>query len=252
MKVALAATIQDVAGRLIPAIARNADAFRAAFDGIAINITDTTAPSVVDAVRAHLGASTMTHRQGEAIIGRARRDAARLALEFPADAILHCDFDHMLRWVETDAAELAAIHDYQPGIDMLVVGRTAHAFAAEPARLRETERIVNHIYDLMTGRPWDLMFAVRRLSRRCAEGIVRDSRIDTIANDVEWPLLAERAGQSLGYAQAGGLYYRAMDDFGTAADTHDAEPGEWIRRIEIATLHADVEGLSAQSAFGLS
>jgi hypothetical protein len=146
----------------------------------------------------------------------------------------------MLRWIETDPAELRTVLDAQPQADMLVVGRSTHAFAAEPARLRETERLVNHIYELMTGRAWDLMFAVRRLSRRCAETVVRDSRIDTIANDVEWPLLAERAGFSLGYAQADGLYYRAMDDFDAAADTHDREPAEWIRRIEIATLHADM------------
>ena len=45
---------------------------------------------------------------------------------------------------------------------------------------------------------------------------------------------------TLGYAEAGGLYYRTMDEFGGTADTHDAEPLEWIRRIEIAMLHADV------------
>jgi len=214
MTVALAATIHDVEARLVPAIARNAPVLRTAFDGIAINMTDTTAPDVVDAVR--------------------------LALGFAAAAILYCYFDHVLRWIGAGAGELAAVRDSQPDIDMLVVGRSAPAFAAEPARLRETEGIVNHIYALMSGRPWDLMFAVRRLSRRCAETVVRDGRIDTIANDVEWPLLAERAGLSLGYAEADGLYYRTMDEFGAAADTHDTEPGEWIRRIEIATLHAGV------------
>jgi hypothetical protein len=240
MTVALAATIHDVEGRLASAIERQAPALKAMFGGIALNITDTTAQAVVGAARIHLDAKIIRHRPGEAIIGRARRAAVATALDFDAPAILYSDFDHMLRWIAVGADELRAIRDAPPDADMLVVGRTAKAFAADPARLVQTERIVNHIYELMTGRAWDLMFAVRRLSRRCAETVVRDARVDTVANDVEWPLFAARAGLTLGYAEADGLFYRTMDEFGAAADAHDAEPLEWIRRIEIATLHADV------------
>jgi hypothetical protein len=92
----------------------------------------------------------------------------------------------------------------------------------------------------MTGRDWDLMFALRRLSRRAALAIVRHSRIDTLANDVEWPLLAERAGLSLAYAEADGLFYRMMEEFDAAADSGDGDALQWIRRIEFAALHAEV------------
>ncbi|HEY4971559.1 MAG TPA: hypothetical protein VII35_16795, partial [Steroidobacteraceae bacterium] len=120
------------------------------------------------------------------------------------------------------------------------VGRSPRAFAAEPKRLQDTERLVNHAYALLTGRAWDLMFAIRRLSRKAAEAIVASSRVDTLANDVEWPLLAERAGFALAYAEADGLFYRTMEDFGAPADHGDDDPLQWIRRIEFAAQHVAV------------
>jgi hypothetical protein len=237
MSVALAATIHDPTARLVPEIARSAAVLRDIFAGIALNLTDATPRAVVDAAQA-LGAKTMIHAQGEAIIGRARRDAVGLALQFPAPAVLYSDFDHVLRWAQGNPAELRATLLAQPQADLLVVGRSARAFAAEPRRLQETERLVNRVYAMICGHEWDLMFAVRRLSRAAAAAVVREAREDSIANDVEWPLLLEAQGFSLGYAAADGLHYRTMEEFGAPADTHDGEPLEWIRRIEIAALHA--------------
>ena len=161
-----------------------------------------------------------------------------LARALEAPAIFYCDLDHLMRWIEADPAELRLTLAAAPEADLLVVGRGAPSFAAEPRRLRETEAAVNHIYALMTGRHWDLMFAVRRLSRRAVEEVVQASRLDTLANDVEWPLLVERAGLTLAYAEANGLYYRTMDEYGAPADTHDGEPLECIRRLEFAAGHA--------------
>lgn len=235
--VVLAATIHDPAARLVPAIARVAPLLREIFVDIALNVSDATPDAVLDAARDRLNAKVIVHKQGEGIIGRARRDAVRLALEFPAPAILYSDFCHVVRWIEKDAAELRATLALQPAVDFLVVGRSAQAFAAEPRRLQDTERLVNHAFALLTGHAWDLMFAVRRLSRRAAQEIVRHSVVDTLANDVEWPLLAERSGLSMGYADANGLYYRTMDDFDAPADGHDGDALEWIRRIEFAAQH---------------
>ncbi len=109
-------------------------------------------------------------------IGRARRDAVKRALDLGAPAILYCDFDHLLRWADADAGGLRATLAAQADIDVLVIGRSARAFADQPERLRLTEALVNRIYEAMTGRAWDLMFAIRRLSRRAAETIVRSSR----------------------------------------------------------------------------
>ena len=234
----LAATVHDPDGKLVPALERSARLLRSIFPQIALNISDATRPDVVTAAKAELGATTMIHAQGEAVIGRARRDAVALALALPGASILYCDFDHAVRWAERDAGEIGRVLASAPDADMLVVGRSSRAMAGEPARLRETENLVNHVYSLMTGRNWDLLFAIRRLSRAAASEILRAARIDTIANDVEWPLLAERAGLALAYAEADGLYYRTMAEFDAPADTQDGSPLEWIRRIEFAALQA--------------
>jgi len=240
MRVALAATVHDTGGRLAPAIPRVAAALGEVFTGVALNATEETDPAVIAAAEACLSPRLIRHPANEATIGRERRNGVALALGFGADAVLYCDFDHMVRWIEADPAELRRTLTAVPDADMLVVGRTTRSFAEEPRRLQETEAVVNYVYRLMTGHAFDLMFAVRRLSGRAADLVVNESREDTLANDVEWPLLVERAGLSLGYAEADGLYYRTMEQFGEPADTHDGEPFEWVRRLEFAGLNAGV------------
>jgi hypothetical protein len=236
VRTALAATIHDPAGRLVEAIPVLARRFGEVFASVACNVSDQTAPEVVRLVRG-LGL-VMVHPTGLATVGRARRDALALALELGCAQLIYSDFDHMCRWLERGPAELQSLLTSAPQTNLLIVGRSPRAFAAEPARLRESEALVNRIYELMTGRAADLMFAVRRLSRPAAEAIVARSRIDTLATDVDWPLLAERLGFSVGTAQSDALFYRTMDEFGAPADTGDGDPANWIARIEFAALHA--------------
>lgn len=235
---ALAATIHDPTGRMIEAIPALASRFRDAFAAIACNISDQTHPEVVRLAR-ELGA-TMLHPTGLATVGTARRNAVALALEQGRPQIIYSDFDHMCRWLERDPAELAMLLTTQPEADVLIMGRSPAALAAEPARVRETEALVNRVYEMITGRAADLMFAVRRLSRPAAEAIVAQSRVETLATDADWPLLAERLGFTVGAATSEALYYRTMDEFGAPADTGDNDPANWIARVEFAALHSTV------------
>jgi hypothetical protein len=241
VNVALGATLHDPVGRTAEAIGRMAPQLREMFSCIALNISDATRPEVVAAVAA-LRARTMTHAASEANIGRFRRDAVALAGE--GQTVLHADFDHLLRWVEFGPADLRRVLATEPEVDFLVVGRSARAFAAEPRRLRESEELVNHTHALLTGDHWDLMFAIRRLSPAAVRLIVSEGRVDTLANDVEWPLLARQAGLRLGYVQSDALFYRTIERFGAAEDAGDDDPLQWIRRLEFAAQHA-----SAMRAF---
>lgn len=233
--VVLGATLHDPVGRLAGAIERLAGPLREVFPAIALNISDATTPEVIAAARL-LGDRVMIHAAGEAIIGKARRDAVALAADgWP---VLYADFDHMLRWVEFGPEDLRAVLATTPDVDCLVVGRSERALAAEPRRLRETEALVNHAHALLTGKHWDLMFAIRRLSPAAARLIVERSEVDSLANDVEWPLLVRQAGLRTGYAQSDALFYRTIEEFGAAADSGDDDPLQWIRRLEFAALHA--------------
>ena len=234
-EVVLGATLHDPVGRMAEAIERLEEPLREIFPAIALNISDATRPEVVVAAE-RLGAKTMMHAAGEANIGRFRRDAIALAAD--GRMVLHADFDHLLRWVEFGADDLRRILAVEPETDLLVVGRSAAALAKEPRRLRESEHLVNHTHALLTGDYWDLMFAVRRLSPAAIDLIVSQSRVDTLANDVEWPLLARRAGLRLGYAQSDALFYRTVEEFGADEDSGDADPLQWIRRLEFTAMHA--------------
>ncbi|HET6873406.1 MAG TPA: hypothetical protein VFH70_01415 [Acidimicrobiales bacterium] len=233
----LATTVHDPAGHMLGGIERNADALAGTFAGVAVAGTDETDERLFDAL-AGMPMVRSRHAPGAGGIGAARRESVALALDEGAGVVLYSDLDHVLRWIESDARELSHCLAAEPHIDLLVVGRSDLAFAASPARLRKTEALVNHVYTLMTGRRWDLMFAVRRMSARAASAIVANCREDGLANDVTWPLLAERLGFSVGYVGANGLRYLTTSDFDKDADRRDGDPRGWIHRIEIAADHA--------------
>lgn len=233
--IALAATVHDPIGRLTEATFSLSPQLRASFAHLAFNVSDETHTATRRAL-SETGAEIMVHPASEAMIGKARRDA--LALAGTARPALYTDFDHLLRWLEHGPDDLHRVLTMDPNLDCLVVGRSDRAFNAEPRRLRESEALVNHAHALLTGDHWDLMFAVRRLSPRAIALILAQSQVDSLANDVEWPLLARRAGLALGYTQSDALYYRTLEEFGHAEDSGDTDPLQWIRRLEFAALHA--------------
>ncbi|GAB5427891.1 MAG: hypothetical protein Devi2KO_13500 [Devosia indica] len=235
IEVVLGGTLHDPVGRTADAITRLTADLQAVFPTIALNISDLTRPEVVDAAAA-LGATITRHVSNEAHIGRFRRDAVVQAAD--GRHVLYADFDHLLRWVELGRDDLNRALATEPDADLLVVGRSKCALAQEPRRLRETEQLVNHTHQLLTGENWDLMFAIRRLSPAAVQLIATESRIDSLANDVEWPLLARRAGLTLGYVESDALHYRTVQEFGADQDSGDEDPLQWIRRLEFAALHA--------------
>jgi len=234
----LAVALHDPDGRTVAGIERTSAVLREHFSSVAVNATTVTPASVLDAFATRLDAKVITHAADERFIGAARRNAVELGLALDEGQILYSDGDHILRWVEARPDEVAAALT-GPTADLVVIGRSKAAMDASPRRLRETERVINHIYSLMRpGRDWDLMFAVRRLTREAAQLIVSSGREPTVANDVEWPLLVERHGLSVDYYAADGLSYRTIHEFDRSADNCDGDPTEWIRRVEIAADHA--------------
>lgn len=234
----LAATVHDGGGTFLPLLERLVAPLRELFDGFAVVATESTADVSADFLADAYGATV--HRvPPNGNIGEHRRESISMALRNSPELVMYSDLDHVLRWAAADRAELEKTLRSLDA-EFTVVGRTERAMRACPARLRETESIVNHIYRLMTGRAWDLMFAVRAMTPRAAEKVVEQCTENSIANDVEWPLVVERNGVPVGYLEADALSYRTAPDINSAADTHDADPLKWIQRIEIAHQHAQV------------
>jgi hypothetical protein len=232
--VAFATVLHDPEALLAEPLRAAAPALAATFAGMAVSLTEATHLDVARVMTETLGARVTRHPTGEQYIGLGRRTAVALALELGTDHVLYADPDHMLHWLRDDPAELRRVLESQPETAFLIVGRTERAFAAVTQRLQQTERPINHVYALATGREADLLFAVRRMSRAVAGEIARHATVDTLANDVEWPLLAEQLGHSVGCIAADGLKYRTIEQFGASADSLDGDPLQWLRRIEFA------------------
>jgi hypothetical protein len=235
---AFATVLHDPEALLAAPLVAAADGLARTFSGVAVSLTEATHPSIEQLMRDVLGARVGRHPTGEAYIGEGRRHGVALALEWGAERVLYADPDHMLRWLTAYPDELKSVLATQPEIGFLIVGRSARALADVPRRLQETEAPINQAYELITGRRADLLSAVRRMDRAAARDVVANSSVASFGNDVEWPLLAERLGHQVGYVEADGLTYRTIEQYGAAADSYDADPLQWIRRIEMAAVQA--------------
>lgn len=227
------AELLDKAQHLWPALCRR-------FEQIAMHVTSDTHPEW----RAFLEEKSVPTAESTPAwdhIGAHRRRSLAMGLGHSGlDRLFYADPDHILRWVERKPDELDRVLALVGCWDCLVVGRSPAAFNVIPERLRATEVVVNRIYALMTGRRWDLMMAARGFSRRGAEHVVRTCREDTIGNDVAWPLLSERAGLSLGYAEADGLTYETNTVYArNTIDTEDEDARAWMLRVYAAYQHVE-------------
>ncbi len=243
MNICLAVTCHDPSGGFATGVAAAAEQLRSEFGAIAVNATEETSQRTIDALKSETpGARFASHQAGSIGIGTARRDALALALETDCDHILYSDLDHVLRWAAIHSEELRETLARACDADFTVIGRSPETFEREPARLRATEGAVNRAASLALGHtgqePWDFMIATRLMSRGTAQILVDEVGETSIASDVAWPLHAHGRGLSLSYRPVQGLAYRFREDFGAERDERDQDPLEWVRRLEIAALHA--------------
>ncbi len=237
---ALATTLGDRGGvlaskfeELLPSVVRR-------FGVVAARATAETHPTSLSLLR-ESGAIVATAESDVNRAGWHRREALRMALAHGSSPrVVYMDLDHLLRWIDNDASELDRVLKATAEYDCAVIGRGPRSLAALPERLARTEAIVNHVFRLTTGRSWDVMMAARSFSRRAAEAIVDGCTVDSIGNDVAWPLFCEARGLSVGYAQAEGLTYRTNVDYASdLADARDGDPRAWAERVLLAAQHME-------------
>lgn len=232
--------LNDSSGALLEKAKSNWKALQCRFSQIVVHVTDCTHQSWLDFLESN-DVPTMQSKQGWDFIGLHRRRSLKLGLSSSStDRFFYADPDHMLRWVEHDPHDLDRVLKELYLWDCLVVGRSQVGFDAAPKRLKLTEAIVNHIYQLMTGRNWDLMMAARGLSRAAAQHLVQESKVDTLGNDVAWPLMLEKSGFQIGYAQSEGLRYETDDVYVQGReDSLDGDPKSWMVRVYAANQHVE-------------
>lgn len=253
MSVVLATTVHDPGGRMGAQAARALPVLQHVFTRIAAQTTHATGDTTLSMLRdagALIRQDPAERFAGYMKLGRPRRESVELALQCEQSFIMFCDFDRVIHWADVYPDELAAVVARLPAHDFTVLGRTERAFASHPRVQRDTESIINHVFAMTSGTPWDITAAARGLSRRAAGAIMEGCPDESIGTDAAWPLFVQRAGGfSMGYIATEGLEFETADRFGDEVaaagglaqwiDSMDADPRNWAQRLEMAKLCAE-------------
>ena len=247
-EVALALIHYDPTGSLFDQTVRVLPRLQQVFADIAIFANAATAPHSIGYLREQgVRVKAEAVEEGFSVIGKFRRAAVELALQGPCPFMLYCDFDRILHWMEFHPQELIDVSQQIAVHDFTILGRTPRAFATHPRIQRDTEAIINHVFERVSDRAWDTGAGARGLSRRAAEAIVTGCLDDQISNDVTWPLcLQQRGGFTLGYIETEGLEFETPDRFpaevaqagGVAqwSEQLDDDVQHWAMRLELARI----------------
>lgn len=257
MSIALATTVHDPENLLFEQMANQWPRIAPLFSTVAINASPDTGDKLIDFLRergARIQLQPESDEEGVLRLGEARRDvvidALTSATPTGATHALHCDFDRILHWAEFHLAELQQVVDQLLACDFTVLGRTPRAFDSHPRVQRDTERIINHVYGLVSGRQWDITAAARGISRRAADTIAQGCDERSLAVDGVWPLFVQQQPDlTMAYIETEGLAFETVDRFMDEADAlggvqawldrFDADPRRWAFRSKLAWIEIE-------------
>ena len=250
--VALAVTAHDPGQRLVGMIEAHLPALVARYAVVSAYCSRDTSPTVLNLLREHSVLVRVDGNEPSGIegIGAVRREAVRAGLQAGTTHLQLCDFDRALHWVAHYPAELEAVLAEIPGYDLLVLGRTARAWATHPPYQTETEPLFNKVFAQVSGLDWDVGAGSRGLSRRGAETLLALSRENSVGTDAEWPLLLLRQpGFRVGQRLCEGLEFETADAFGPEIEAAggyaaweaqmSADPRRWVFRLRLALFIAE-------------
>ncbi|MDA8219502.1 MAG: hypothetical protein M0Z94_18030, partial [Dehalococcoidales bacterium] len=197
--------------RLLKAMGDTLGPLFAKFGGVYVVLSQRTHPDVEAALR---GMGVDTERERKPAVGASRRQALAMARQAGSTHCLYCDLDRALHWARDYPSELAQTLARVSESDLLVIGRTARAFASHPRCMTETEGAANHVFGLTFRREWDICAAARGISTAAADAILAESRVDGVGTEGEWPaLLLKREGLRFDYVETEGMEYETPDRF---------------------------------------
>ncbi len=249
MPVTLATTYGDPKGRLFELFERQRSKLFDTFAQVAVRADVAAYLPTLDRL-GEMGAriDLSGDLQGPDSHGRKRREALALALETDGHFIFSCDMEQALRWLDGHPSELRRVLEMLSRHDATIVGRSERALLSYPRHIRDTEKVVNRVYALFTGRPYDLMAGARGFTRAAAHALVNGSDDDAISVDVSWPLYLEfERPMRLGYIVTDGLEFgdprrrpsKTDTPIGEAVWTRrlDSDPSRWLHYGELMRRH---------------
>jgi hypothetical protein len=250
--ITLAMTAHEPQDRLVGQVEALLPSLAARYAALTVFCSQQTHPALLDLLRRGGAWVEVDENEPTGIerIGEVRRKTIRGALQTGTSHIHMCDFDRAFHWVGRYPEEMEAVIADISNYDLLMLGRTARAWTTYPPYQAETEPLFNRVFELVTGRRWDIGTGSRGLSRRAAEHLLETSEELSVGVDAEWPLLLLRQpGFQPGHRECEGTEFETADRFGPeieAAGSYpawveqmSADPRRWVFRIRMALLIAD-------------
>jgi hypothetical protein len=250
--VGLVVTVHEPGGRLLELAGVQLPALVARYASTTAFCSGSTHPAMLDLLRKQ-GVRVVVDDQPAAgihQIGVVRRKTLGAGLQAGTSHLHLCDFDRALHWVAHHPDELDEVVAEIPAYDMVVLGRTARAWATHPPYQADTEPLFNKVFALASGLAWDVGAGSRGLSRRASETLLVLSEEQTVGIDAEWPLLLVTQDRfQVRYRACDGLEFETADRFGPeieAAGGYEAweaqmsaDPARWAFRLKVTLLIAE-------------
>lgn len=254
--VALAMTVHQPDERLAALAEAQLPGMADRYAALAAYCSRETHPTIVGLLRQHGAAVEVDRAEPAGIqrVGAVRRETVRNGLLAGTSHLQLCDFDRAIHWAGHYPREMESVIADIAETDLLVLGRTARAWATHPPYQTETEPLFNKVFALVSGLSWDIGAGSRGLSRRAAETLLERSQEATVGTDAEWPLLLLRQDSGgdafrVGHRRCEGLEFETADRYGPeieAAGGYEAweaqmsaDPRRWAFRLEVALLIAE-------------
>jgi hypothetical protein len=153
------------------------------------------------------------------------------------------DLDLLVRWIEDRPVEWRETLAKIQGVDCLITGRSERAFRTRPEAIQRTEEIINRVGSHFIGQTVDLGLGSRGWSSAVAR-IVLANTSPGGWGDLEWPIIAQRAGIPVTYVAVDGVDWESPDQFRDepadsetrqiAAARYDERPASWSLRVRVA------------------
>jgi hypothetical protein len=240
--IALAATLHDATGALVPLIRRVMPSLATLYPGgVAVATSPPTHPRVVDVLRA---AGAFAGTPSANARGPLYRLSVRGALAAGSERVHYLDFDRAVHWAAERPRELAAVLRLARRVPMLLVGRTERAHRSHHRPLYATEVVVNRLLADRLG--WDgrVDFFVPSfvVEREAACTLLRRSHARDESLYGEWAAILATLVPTVSYLECNGLdwetpdrHRRAVGRVGlTAWRTRQETAAEWKLRIAMA------------------
>jgi hypothetical protein len=164
--------------------------------------------------------------------------------------LLLCDFDKLVHWTNTNAAEFNELNSSDPKSDLIVIARSAKALASYPETWRQTENIATKILAKIIKQQIDFMNGPIILNKKSAQIISEKSQEQGVGSCAEFCLLAYHAGLSIENIEVEGLtwedpdrYKKMIENYSSYDDwkyeTYDSLY-EWRKRVDFLNTQVRV------------